>query len=308
MPYSRFSQFHLNQRMAAAPAKAVQSSRIRVAPPLKVPARKASRRASPSAPEGRKCTSSCVGPGKRSAGMTMPPRAPSRIQSRLVMASVASGRTVPATRSPSAVKAAAPRTRSPSAGTQPAAVGCQPSSKRHRADHQDLEEQHGQNGQDLAGDQSGPAQRSGGQEPQHTIAAVEAGGDALAGEGGGHGAQGEDAWNRNVNAATAEAVQERGDRQADQGHQRQDDGEDQLLAVPQHGESLVFALKQNAAEQWGGRAAENPAHRISLPEMSKNTSSRLRASRLMEPGMMPCAAHQAVSAARSCGVSAPVTA
>ena len=178
----------------------------------------------------------------------------------------------------------------------------------HRADHQDLEEQNGKDGQDLAGDQSGAAQGSGGEEAQHAVAAVEAGGDALAGESGGHGAQGEDAGHGNVDPAAAEAVQQRRDGQADHGQQGQDDREDQLFAVPEHRQRFVFALQQDAAEQRGGGAAENPAHRISLPEMSRNTSSRLRASRLMEPGIMPCAAHHAVSAARSSGVSAPVTA
>ncbi|GAP55974.1 hypothetical protein AHiyo6_25390, partial [Arthrobacter sp. Hiyo6] len=34
MPCSRFSQFHLNQRMAAAPASTVHSNRIRAAPSI----------------------------------------------------------------------------------------------------------------------------------------------------------------------------------------------------------------------------------------------------------------------------------
>ena len=153
------------------------------------------------------------------------------------------------------MKAAAPRTSSARPGASPPSSGCQPRTKATAADHQDLEEQHGQDGQDLACDQSGAAQGSGGQEAQHSVAAVEAGGDALAGEGGGHGAQGQDAGHGNVDPAATEPVQQRRDGQADQGQQRQDDGEDQLLAVPEHRQRFVFALQQDAAQQRGGRLA-----------------------------------------------------
>src|SRR6478735_245660 len=93
-----------------------------------------------------------------------------------------------------------------------------------RGGAQDQQAQARQDRQDLPRDEAGPPQRCGGQEPQHAVAAVEAGGDALPGEGRGHGAERQDAGDGNVDPAIPDAVEQRRDRQSNQRQERQDHG------------------------------------------------------------------------------------
>ena len=165
--------------------------------------------------------------------MTMPPSAPSSIHSRLVMASVASGRTVPATSSPSAVKAGrrGPATQAREVSRAPA--GRPAEDEGNGGDHQDLQESTARTARTL------PAMSPGGPAVWWTgsgglRSAVEPGRDPLAGKCRGHGPERENPGDGDVDPAAAQPVQQRGDGHAHQGEQRQYDGEDQLFPVPEH--------------------------------------------------------------------------
>lgn len=90
----------------------------------------------------------------------------------------------------------------------------------------------------LADEQPLASQRAGSEEAQHPVAAVEAGGDRLAGEGGGDDRQGEHPCGRDVDAAPGPEVGDVAQGEGEQGQGGEHERDERLLAVPQDGGGL----------------------------------------------------------------------
>ena len=218
-------------------------------------AAKAARSPSPSAPDGRYGAIRSSGVGMTEAGTTTALPASSSTQTRLATASTASARSRPASSRASATKVAAPTSRKTSAGSTPSSVRPPAQRQAEHASTTTWTAMTDEGGHGLGGQQPGPAERGAAEHPQHAVPPVEAGLDGLTGEGRGDQRQGQDPGRDDVDPPGRAEVGGVRLHQADQDQGRQDDGDEQLLAVAdQHGD-LAAGLGQDPLP----RAARRPA-------------------------------------------------
>ena len=163
---------------------------------------------------------------------------------------MASARRVPASSRASPLNAAVPASSSATANATPAALVCgrQPSTAPSADDDHHLEDLDGQHGQGLGPDQPAAGQRGGAQPLEHPVAALEPGGDGLAGERGGQHGQGQDAGHHEVDPAAADGDQRLVAEGQEQQH-RDDQRQQQLLAVAQQEAQLQAGLGADHAGQ-----------------------------------------------------------
>ncbi len=195
------------------------------------------------------------------AGSSTPPPATSSTHARFATASTPSARTVPPSSRPSAVSAAVPSSRTARAAGTPATSGRQPSTRPVPPSTTSCSDHHHQHRGRPRRDEPAPAERGGAEEPQHPVAAVEGDGDGLAGEGGREHRDREHAGDDDVDALEPGRDLDRqpgGAGQRHQGQQGQDEGEQQLLAVGQHGSHLAARLGGHPGASRGAAAGTAP--------------------------------------------------
>src|SRR5688572_14645529 len=107
-------------------------------------------------------------------------------------------------------------------------AGCRgPRAERHpqRPEHDDLDPEHGQHGEGLAGEEAAAAEGGGAEQAQHAGPPVEPGRDGLARERGGHHGQRERPGEGEVHARARSEVRDRPQGQGDEGQGREDEGD-----------------------------------------------------------------------------------
>ncbi len=260
---------HRNSREVTRPATSPQASSTAHCAHGQPPETRAVRIASPRAPDGN---ARAMGPrtwGSRSVGRRSP-RPRRTTQMRLARARVASARSVPARRSASATNVPAPRTRLTSAGSQPARRGVPAEDGRERPEDENLDDEDRPHGHRLPQQQPAAAERGDAEQPENAVAAVEPGRDGLPGEGGRDDGQGEHSRRGVVDAATRSEGGRGRQSQPDEGHPRQDDRDEELLAVAQQGQGLEDALRPDPRPRLGGPVRRpGGRHRSPLPVRSK---------------------------------------
>ncbi len=211
-------------------------------------------------------------------------------------------------------------------GPRDAARGRAPAQEqRGAAEDQHLDGDDGQCGGDAARDEE-PAGEGGGEALEDAVAAVEAEGDGLAGERRRQDREGEDAGGGGADPGVGHGDDGHEGERDEQRH-RDQDGEQDLLAVPQRQQHLHARLREEhpaelpparrGRERAGGEPGRRrhrvsdraaPGHeRSSRPVSSRNTSSRLRLATISSSASTPCCAHQEVTVETTCGSMRPST-
>ena len=185
------------------------------------------------------------------SGTSTPPSASITNHTTLASASTASARSVPPSSSPRPVKATPPSTTTGTAhtaappGRQPRSIATAPMTTNWPTHHRG-------DADALAGDQQRPGHTGRGQPFEDAVAPVEGGADGLRGEGAGHHGQGDHAGYHGVDPRGRQ-VDHGQVGHADQHGQRDDQGQQQLLAVAQLDAQLGRRSRPHHAAG-GGRA------------------------------------------------------